>query len=347
MSMITSSEAEPEGHLLAPLGERAAARRLDSVHRQMSAIQHRDRKEVDQPEVDGQHRREPDHRHHAILGDLARHLRDPERSAELLGGAAADDHLAKRVERAADQTERLADPFDHGEHRIRPPEFDPRSADADQADPVDLAEPVLDLGQLGRERQIERLVGAPDGEGERLFRMAPNDALQLLEARDGLAVHRQDPVTRDQAGRFGRAARLHLADLGRRERSTDGREQQRQRDHRKDEVGKRAGDHDRHALPHALRREAVRVGQGAQVDGRAGRIGVAMHLHVAAKRHGAHFPARTRPVGDAEQLGAESDREHLNPDSVQPRDHIVAELVHEHDHREDNQEGNDVGSHAR
>src|SRR3546814_17557874 len=67
-------------------------------------------------------------------------------------------------------------------------------------------------------------------------------------------------------------------------------------------------------------------------------VGIAEHLHVAAERNEAEFPACARPVVPAEDLRPEADGEHLDADVVPARDQVVAEFVDEHQGGEHGQE---------
>jgi hypothetical protein len=55
-----------------------------------------------------------------------------------------------------------------------------------------------------------------------------------------------------------------------------------------------------------------------------------VELHVAAEGDGAELPAGAAAVVEAEQLGAEAEREGVNPDPAPAPDQEVAHLVHEH-----------------
>ena len=72
-------------------------------------------------------------------------------------------------------------------------------------------------------------------------------------------------------------------------------------------------------------------------------ICVAEHLHVAAERDRAEFPARLRLIGPTVNLRAEADGENLDAHPIVARDQKMPHLVHEYEHGEDDQERNDVG----
>src|SRR3546814_7973624 len=96
------------------------------------------------------------------------------------------------------------------------------------------------------------------------------------------------------------------ADHGRREGLAEDAEQAGEHDDGKDEIGDRAGGHDRGALAEPLVRKgdrALRLAHAPGVLGRhAGGVGIAEHLHVAAERTEAEFPACARPVVPAEEI---------------------------------------------
>ena len=68
--------------------------RLDDVEQKVTAIEQRNRKQIEQPDRDRQHRGEMDQRHEARGRHLARHLGDADRAAELVGRFAAGDDAA-------------------------------------------------------------------------------------------------------------------------------------------------------------------------------------------------------------------------------------------------------------
>ena len=91
-------EAGAEAVFLRARRHRPAADRLGQIEQQMPAIQHRDREQVDQPEIDRQHGDERDQAGQAELRHLAGQLRDAQRAAEVVGAALAGDHLRQAAE---------------------------------------------------------------------------------------------------------------------------------------------------------------------------------------------------------------------------------------------------------
>src|SRR3546814_17576203 len=87
----------------------------------------------------------------------------------------------------------------------------------------------------------------------------------------------------------------HLADHGRREGLAEDAEQAGEHDDGKDEIGDRAGGHDRGALAEPLVRKGDRVLRLANAPGVVGRpaggVGLAEHFHFADARTGATVPA--------------------------------------------------------
>ena len=73
-------------------------------------------------------------------------------------------------------------------------------------------------------------------------------------------------------------------------------------------------------------------------DSPARRVFIASELHVTAERNRGEAPACAPAVGGAEQLFAEADRKLLDSDAAPARNEIVAQLVDEHDERDDGQE---------
>src|SRR5690242_8851738 len=71
-------------------------------------------------------------------------------------------------------------------------------------------------------------------------------------------------------------------------------------------------------------------------------IRIAEHLDVAAERNAAELPARAGAVVPAEELRPEADREDLDAHAVAPRHEVMAELVNEDQHGQDDEEGDDV-----
>ena len=131
----------------------------------------------------------------AALGDLARHLRDAQRPAQLVGGARADDHLPHRLQRRGRQVPGLAAGLHDRARRIALDVLDAAARDAEQADLVAVAEAV---GQLGPARASpaasDRLAVAPDDDRHRHARIEPHHLLDVLEALDRLPVDADDHV---------------------------------------------------------------------------------------------------------------------------------------------------------
>src|ERR1700730_6692331 len=340
-------QADAEAVFLGALAQRLTADRLGGIKQQMTPVKHRHREQIDQPEIDRQDRHEPEQRDDAALSNLARHLRDAQRPAELVAGTGADDDLPHRLERRARQVPGLADRAQHRAGGIAPDILDAAAPDAEQADLVAIAQAVGDLGAGRRHVQRDRLAVAPDDNRHRHARIEAYDLLHVLEALDVAAVDADDQIAGMDAARLGRAAGLHLADFGRGEGLAIGHEQQGQHDNRKHEIGDRTAGDDRGALAKPLAVEGHRpfgrteLAQPGDRQAGAG-IGVAEHLDVAAERDRAELPAGAGPVPPAEQLRPEADREDLDLDPVAARDQIMAELVNKDEDRQHQQKKADV-----
>jgi len=75
----------------------------------------------------------------------------------------------------------------------------------------------------------------------------------------------------------------------------------------------------------------------------AGGVVVAQELHVAAQGNRRNLPARATAVGPAEQFRPEPDGKHLGMDAEATTHPIMAELVHEHEQRQHQDEVRQVG----
>jgi hypothetical protein len=93
--------------------------------------------------------------------------------------------------------------------------------------------------------------------------------------------------------------------------------------------------------PHDEHLEPLPLGLGEELVGLAGPVGivrtVARHLHVAAERDDADAVLGVAALG-LENLGTEAEREGEHAHAEPPRGHEVAQLVHEHQHAEDEEE---------
>ncbi len=115
-----------------------------------------------------------------------------------------------------------------------------------------IAKPVGDLGPARGDLQGNRLALALHDQRHRDARVQANQLLYVLEALDAPAIDADDHIAGMDAARLGGAARLHLADFGRRERLAIGHEQQGQDDDREDEVRDRPAGNNRRPLPETL-----------------------------------------------------------------------------------------------
>src|SRR5216683_432697 len=312
----------------------------------MSAVEHRHREQVDQAEIDRQHRHEPEQRHNAALGNLTRQLGNAQRPAQLVGGAGADHHLPHRLERGGRQVPRLADRAYDGARRIALDVFGAAAANAELTD-LAAPKPIALLDQARPDPQVNQRPVAPDDHRHRHARIEPHDLLDVLEPIDRPTVDADDRVARADPAGFGGAARHDLADLRRGVRLAIGHEQQREHDDGEDEIRKRPTGDDGGPLAQPLARKGdVALGRAQFAEPRDRQpgtgIAVAEHLDVPAERDRAELPARAGAVPPAEQLGTKSDREHLDLYPIAPGDQVMAELVDEHENSEDHQKHDDV-----
>src|SRR6185437_16984099 len=99
---------------------------------------------------------------------------------------------------------------------------------------------------------------------------------------------------------------------------------------RKQEIGRGTCQHHQKSLPDGSNLESAitqLLRDVFQIIGIARRSHVADELHVAAERQPRNPPPSALPVGPAENLPPESDREGLGRNPEHARDQIVAELV--------------------
>ena len=69
---------------------------------------------------------------------------------------------------------------------------------------------------------------------------------------------------------------------------------------------------------------------------------IAKELYIAAERNSGDLPACAMAIIEADELRAETDREHQNPHPAQPRDEEMSELMEEDDEAEDKKKRDDV-----
>src|SRR5437762_4244961 len=187
--------------------------------------------------------------------------------------------------------------------------------------------------------QHDRQSIARDDKRHRHARVHAYDLLDVLEALDIGAVDIRDDIAGMDFTRFGRAARLDLANFWRGERLTVSREQDREDDDREDKIRDRSAGDNCGALPQSLAVERYGPFRRAQLvhpgdrQARTG-IGIAKHLDVAAERDRAELPAGAGPVPPAEQFRPETDREHLDLHVIAPRNPVMAELVDKDEDRQ-------------
>ena len=81
-------ETDAKPNFLGPGGQRPAPGGLDPVEQKVTAIEQRDREQVQKPDRHRQHGRQMQDRHEAQRRDLTGNLRDPDRPAELVGAFA-------------------------------------------------------------------------------------------------------------------------------------------------------------------------------------------------------------------------------------------------------------------
>jgi hypothetical protein len=191
--------------------------------------------------------------------------------------------------------------------------------------------------------QVERRGGDMAALVDRLepHRLALQRRLQhapahFLPGGHRLAVDRAHRVARVQArGRSDarrRRLREHRLRFGQAVHVKPGVDQ-----HREHEIEQRARDDDGEALPHALAVEGA-----PRLRRRHCPLALVEHLYVAAERHGSDHPlGAVGPQAPGGERPAESHRKAQHLDAAEPRDEVVAVFVHDDQHAERDDEGED------
>ena len=167
----------------------------------MPAVEHRDRQQVEQPEVqaEGRHQRQRGDE----VGRLARELRDGDGPHQLLRRGLARRQADQRLKDEA----RVLDVFlDAQLNRLAEMRLDAHGVVADP----DAEEPFLPV-QGRRGAHAHPLAVAQHVERDLLIRALRDCVLELIREGDRLAVHGKHGVVREQARLLGGAVRLHGA----------------------------------------------------------------------------------------------------------------------------------------
>ena len=212
-----------------------------------------------------------------------------------------------------------------------------------------VAEIVLDLleGRGGFERLFDAVTF--DSDVQCFARILADDALHVGKTLDMTAIDRHDQVAGLEAGGGGGTVRLHRIDPRAHRLLAVKHEDTGENHDRQYEIRNRSGDDDGRPLGHGLKHEALRPLariQGGGVCGAVGRAGdvvVAEKLDKAAERDRGNLPARAVAIIEPDELGAEPDREHQNPDAAPARDNKMSKFVKENDKTENEQKGNAIG----
>ncbi len=222
----------------------------------MSAIEKRHRKQVEQSNRHRQYRSQVNQCRKADGGDLAGDLGDPNRPADLIGVLSAGEDSANIGDGAIDDEPG----FLHAQpnsgcriHRLGDGIARPgRPGDSEHADPMDVAEAVLDLTQLRRSIQLDHRFAPLHREDHRRSRPGAHDSLHVGKALDRAAVDGgHDVAGLEPGGRCG-AVLLHGIDTRSLARFAEEREESREDDNRKQEVRNRTGRDDGGACTNAL-----------------------------------------------------------------------------------------------
>src|SRR5580693_9088020 len=322
-------EADPKPDLLGAFRQRPAAQGLDQIEQKVTAIEQRDREQVQKPDRHRQHGRQMNERDKAGGRHLAGHLGNPDRAAELVGRLAADDDAADIAERAVDDEPGLLHAHPNRLRRRHRLEFQilgrGRPGNAQNADAMHVAEIVLDL--LERRRRLEDKLRtlAVNGDVEGLAGALADDALHVGEVADGAAIDREHQVTGLEPGSGSRAIRLHRVDAGGHGLLAVKPEDAGENDYGQKEIGHRPGDDNGRAFGHRLKHKTLRflafihAGKAFRVR-HARSILVAEEFVIAAELDGRDLPARAVSVVKADGLRPKANGKHQDAHAAPARD---------------------------
>ena len=204
---------------------------------------------------------------------------------------------------------------------------------------------VRSLAKLRRDLGMEELVAAPVVHRHRLGPVQELGILDVLVAVDMLAIQTDDLVARAQTRFGGGTVELDRHDR-RRIRLARDVENAGQQEDGKQQVGRRSAQDDGGAGIEWLGEEgALLLVRRECFSGRRGAAGVVVsqELHKAAERDRRDLPAGAVAVGPANQLRPETDRKHFRVDAETPTYPVVAELVHEDEKCQHENEVRQVG----
>src|SRR6202453_3931341 len=169
--------------------------------------------------------------------------------------------------------------------------------------------------------------------------------LKRFKAIDRIPVDPLHQIAGLKPGSRSRGARLYPANASHMLNSPEGHEHAAENDERQYEICNRPCEHDRRAVAQGLTSERQRavdrwIHVGALAAARG--VGVAVKLHISAKRQCADPPPGAARVHPREQLMAEAERKRVDFDAAPSADQIVAQLVHGDDQAQDDNERDDV-----
>src|SRR5665213_1667001 len=196
-------ESETKTVFLSPIAQRLPSDRLSDIEPQVSAVKDGDWEQVDQAEIDRQHRHEPDQRDHPALRDFAGHAYYTDRTAQFIPGAPARYHLAQHLHGAGRDVPGLLRRVPHRRGGIEAHQLAGLGLNAQPRDLVLIAEMVGVGDDLRRRRQRHVLAAALDDDGDRGAGVEADDLLNLFKPRDLGAVDRDEAVARLKPGAGG------------------------------------------------------------------------------------------------------------------------------------------------
>src|SRR6201999_2101656 len=172
---------------------------------------------------------------------LPGYLGDPNRTVELVGRSPPREYPADIRERAVDNEPSLLGALDDSRDRTELLRLNVarrhRAADAQHAEPVHVAEIVLQLLELRCRLERDRHAPALNLDRERFAGADADDALHVGEVVHLLAVDGGDEIARLEAGGLGGTVRLDRVDAGAGRLLADRHEDDGEDDDGEDEIG--------------------------------------------------------------------------------------------------------------
>ncbi len=298
----------------------------------MTAVQHRNRQDIEDGEIDAEQSDEKDQIGRPLLGLLPRHLGDHDGAAQRVGRQAAGDELGDADHRQFGDPPGLHHALPQRLKGVEPPVEDLPPGGDPHHEPLGLfAEHVRHGGALRGDLDMKLASVPGHGDSQGLAAALPDDLGHRIPGSHRPFVDGDDFVPRLNSGPIRRGVRLHGShhrfQLGHARNLENHEENQRRQQH----VEGRPGGDDQNPLEHRLVVEGHRDVFGGQV-----RVGLFAHHLDESAQGDAGDSVIGAAHGLARQPGTESQGKNFHPDPAEPGHDKMAELVDEHEHAQNN-----------